>query len=117
MIKVKVLGTELEADLLNPKVAEKYERRFIQAIDDIKQAKEKYKTGAEGIEAQCNAVIEYIDDVFGRGAAKAVLGEETDLLACLDALGDLAEMYEVQVNPKIKERTSRINKAMMADEG
>lgn len=115
MLKVKVLGTELEADLLNPKVADQYERRFTKAIDDIRKAKE-YKTGAEGIAAQCNAVIEYIDDVFGAGSAKAVLGEETDLLTCLDALVDLAEMYEVQVNPSIKERTSRINKVMMADE-
>lgn len=54
---------------------------------------------------ECNAVIGFLDDIFGPGSAKKVLGEDTDLLTCLDAWEDLVELYEKQVDPILKQRT------------
>ncbi|MCI9025436.1 MAG: hypothetical protein HFG92_13560 [Dorea sp.] len=102
-IKVKILGAELEAPLLNHKVAKRYEDGTKKVIEIANKAME-CGVGSEGIEMECNAVIDFIDDIFGPGSAKKVLGEETDLLTCLDAWDDLARLYDEQVHPVLKER-------------
>ena len=112
ILKVKILDVELEAALLNPKVAESYDRGFRTCVDRIQNAGAATENGVEGIKEQCNAVIDYIDEVFGVGASRKVLGEETDLLSCLDALEDMATLYETQVNPLIKEKTEKIKEAL-----
>lgn len=108
MVKVRILNTELEAALLNPKIAKQYE----DGIDAIAKKAEESKlcdTGYKSIEAQCNAVIDFIDDIFGAGSAKEVVGEETDLLTCLEAYRDIAKIYDEQVIPYIKEFQSKLD--------
>lgn len=100
MVKVTILGTNLEAALLNPKVMKKFEDGVKEVVRKANDAKDN-PVGSEGVEAQCNAVIDFIDDIFGKGSARKVLGEETDLLTCLDAFAELSKMYENQVNPTI----------------
>lgn len=101
-IKVKILGVELEAPLLNHDVARRYEEGSKKVMETADKAME-CGIGSDGIEMECNAVIGLIDDVFGSGSAEKVLGKETDLLTCLDAWGDLAGLYEEQVNPVLEE--------------
>ena len=110
-IKVKILGAELEADLLNPEVARKFEDGYHKAIDRIKNAND-ISNGPDGLKEQCNAVIGYIDDIFGVGSAKKVFGDSTNLLICLSALEELTSLYTDQVNPHIRESVSRIMKKM-----
>lgn len=112
MIKVKILGTELEADLLNPAVTKAYETGFDKVIEEVK-ASSDCETGSKGIERQCNAVIEYIDNVFGDGSAKKVFGSSVNVLICFDALEEMVEMYENQVNQLIEEKVKRINEKLM----
>lgn len=107
LITVKVLGVELEADLLNPKVARKYEDEMKKVVKTSAKAKE-CEDGVIGIEMECNAVIGFMDNIFGPGSARKVLGEETDLLTCLDAWEEVTNLYEDQVNPIIKKRTQRV---------
>ena len=102
-IKVKVLGVELEAPLLNHEVARRYEEGSKKVMETADKALE-CGIGSEGIKMECDAVIGLIDDVFGPGSAEKVLGKDTDLLTCLDAWGDLAGLYEEQVNPILEER-------------
>lgn len=111
MLEVEILGVKLSADLLNPDVAEKYERGYELAIERMRSAG-KLESGAEGIKEQCQAVIDYIDSVFGDEAAKQVLGEETDLLTCFDALGDMIHLYENYVNPTLKEKMQVLTKGV-----
>lgn len=37
-----------------------------------------------------------------------MLGEETDLLTCLDAWEELTDVYEKQVNPILEERNEKV---------
>lgn len=106
LITVEILGVKLEADLLNPKVARKYDDEM-KKVAEIANKATKCADGAEGIEMECNAVIGFIDNIFGSGSARKVLGEESDLLTCLDAWEDLTGLYENQVNPLITERTQK----------
>lgn len=103
-VTVEVLGVKLSAALLNHKVARKYDDGLKKVIEAANKAAE-CTSGADGIEMECNAVIGFLDDIFGPGSAKKVLGEETDLLTCLDAWEDLVELYEKQVDPILKQRT------------
>lgn len=112
-IKVKILDTNLEAPLMSPKLIRKFEEGKRKVVDKANAAK-NIPDGALAIEEQCNAVIEFIDDIFGKGSARVVLGEETDLLTCLDAFGELMSMYEIQVNPIVQKYT---HNAMLRIEG
>ena len=104
MIKVKILGVELEADLLNPDVRERYEKCIEKVVEQSEKAKECVKT-SEAIRMQCNAVIESLEEMFGEGTAKRVLGEKTNLLVCLDAFEGLCDIYDKYVDPLVNERT------------
>ena len=106
LVTVEILGVKLEAPLLNHKVARKYDdgiARVVKIADETKHC----NSGSEAIEKQCNAVVDFIEDIFGKGSALKVLGEETDLLTCLDAWEELTDVYEKQVNPILEERNKR----------
>ena len=116
MLKVRILDTTLEAALLNPKTA----RRFDDGLKDVVAAANdsmKCTDGADAIEMQCNAVIKFVDDVFGPGSAQKVFGEETDLLTCLEAWEDLTNLYETQVNPIVREYEKRIGNRLQEKQG
>lgn len=102
IVKVKILETELEAALLNPSVARRFDEGVKIVVDKAKEAS-RNAIGADAIEMQCDAVIEFVDSIFGAGSAKKVFGNETDLLTCLEAFKELTELYEKQVNPVIKQ--------------
>lgn len=105
MIKVKILGAELEADLLNPDTCRIYEENGIKVA---KQSEEslKCKRTSDAIRMQCNAVMECLDATFGNGSAKKVLGGSTDLLRCLDAYADYCDIIEKYVEPLLKEKVA-----------
>ncbi|MCI8797733.1 MAG: hypothetical protein HFG89_12945 [Dorea sp.] len=106
-ITVEILGVKLEAALLNYKVAKKYDdgiKKVVRIADESRAC----GSGPEAIEKQCNAVIGFIDDIFGHDSAKRVLGEETDLLTCQDAWEELTDVYEKQVNPILEERNEKV---------
>lgn len=111
MIKIKLMGHELEADLLNPDVAKTYEDEFYKCVKRIYAAGDCEK-GSDGIREQCNAVIEYIDAVFGTGTSSLILGENANLLTCLDVLEELGSLYDGQVLPLVKKKTRSLEKAL-----
>ncbi len=115
MIKVRILNAELEAALLNPAIA----RRYDEGVAGIAEKADEAKLCAscyEAIEIQCNAVIDFIDDIFGIGSAKKVVGEETDLLTCLEAYKDIVNAYEKQVLPYLHKFQAEIGMKASGDE-
>ena len=102
-MKAYICGVEVEADFLNPDVAEKYEA-CVESVGTGIQKAGKSKKMSEGIRMQCDLVIHCLDDMFGEGSAKKILGESTDLLACLDAFEDFCSVYEKYVNPVLSEK-------------
>lgn len=117
VLKVKILEAELEAPLLNPKTAAAYDDGMRACIERIQSAQERTENSVEALKEQCNAVIDYIDEVFGVGASRKVLGEETDLLTCLDAFEDMATLYDKQVTPLVSAKTAELNKMLLTDGG
>ena len=101
-IAVTILNQKLSADLLNPKVVKKYQAE----IDKVTERAND--TDEEVIVNQCEAVIEMIDNIFGKGSAKKVLGEETDLLTCLQAYWELTTMYKNQVVPYMNKEIAKM---------
>ena len=114
-IKVKILGVELEAPLLNHEVARRYEDGTRKVLETAEKTLE-CRIGSDGIEMECNAVIDFIDDIFGPGSAEKVLGRETDLLTCLDAWGDLAGLYDEQVTPVLEEHNRLVREKIRKSE-
>lgn len=107
MITVKLNGKEVQADLLNPKVTKKVEDGFQEVMRKFEEARD-ISPGSEGIRYQCQAVIDYLSDIFGADAPPLVFGESADLLTCLDVLYEIQTMYDSQVNVLVKERTKAI---------
>lgn len=112
MLKVKILNTELEAALLNPKIAEIYGNGIRTCVERIQKAEEVTKNSVDALKEQCNAVIDYIDEVFGVGASRKIFGDETDLLTCLDAFEDMVNLYETQVNPLIETKIEKMKEVL-----
>ena len=105
-IAVTILGKELKADLLNPKVVKKYQTEIDKVTERANDTDEK--TNEEVIINQCEAVIEMIDNIFGKGSAKKVLGEETDLLTCLQAYWEMTTMYKNQIVPYMNKEIAKM---------
>lgn len=81
MIEVVLQGQTLKANLLNPEVSKRYEDGFDKVVKTFDEAA-KCERGSDGIRMQCQAVIDYVTDIFGEEQAKKVFGESTDLLEC-----------------------------------
>lgn len=107
-IKVKILDATLEAALLNPKVIRKYDEGVKQRIPEIAVKALECESGADAIEMQCRAVMDFVDEIFGEGSSRKVFDDETDLLTCLDAWEELTELYDTQVNPLAREYMERV---------
>ena len=107
MEKIMILETELQGDFTNPTFARKYEDTLIGIAKEAKEA-ETAERGSDGILIQCNAVKHAFDALFGKGASEKVLGKDPNLMICLDALVDLANVYENQITPLIEEKKKKI---------
>ena len=73
MIKVKIRNAELEAALLNPETAKRYDDGVAAIAEKADEAK-LCGSCCEAIKIQCNAVINFIDDIFGEGSAEEAVG-------------------------------------------
>lgn len=109
MITVELQGQKVQADLLNPEVTKRFEDGFERAVKKIAESSSCEK-GSEGIMAQCEAVVEYVTEIFGESQAKLVFGSETDLLSCMDVLEEMQSLYTDQVAPLIRQKTDAIVK-------
>lgn len=107
MIKVKILGTELEADFLNPDVCQIYEENGAKVAEQCEESLKRGKT-SDMIRAQCSAVIECLDGTFGEGSARKVLGSSTDLLECLEAYADYCDIMDKYVFPVLNEKAMEV---------
>lgn len=103
MIEVMLQGQTLKANLLNPEVVKRYEDGFDKTIKAFDEA-EKRERGSDGIRMQCQAVIDYVTDIFGEEQAKKVFGESTDLLECMDILEEMYDLYDKYITPKVTEK-------------
>ena len=67
-IAVTILNQKLSADLLNPKVVKKYQTEIDKVTEKANDTERK--TDEEVIVNQCEAVIEMIDNIFGKAVPR-----------------------------------------------
>lgn len=109
MITVKLQGVEVQAALLSPKVMEKVEKGFTKTVLEIESiARTHDGMESEQVQKQCQAIIDYVTDIFGADAARKVFGAEADYLTCLDVLEEMQRMYPEQVALVIRAKNARI---------
>ena len=114
LLTVKIQGQELTADLLNPEIVKKFEDGYDAVLECFRET-EGITPGSEGIRKQCQAVIDYVTDIFGETGARKVFGAETDLLTWLDVMEEMQNVYPEQVTPVIREKAEKWIK--IAEEG
>lgn len=106
MEKVTILDKTLEADFTNPDFMASYEDALAELGASARNLNLQGRA-SEGARNLCNSVIQTFDSLFGSGTARQVLGKETNLLVCLDAVADLAGIYDDQITPIIEEKAKK----------
>lgn len=86
MSMLKICGQELELDLFDADVMDRFEN----ALEDVQKKAEEYKknqnmSGADGIRAMCGVVNVFFDDVFGKGTAEKLFKGKNNLMVSIDA--------------------------------
>lgn len=101
---VKINGVELELDIFDMNVAEKYEKAIAKVQEEA--AKSKGLKLSSSIRKQCTAVFECFDAIFGEGTHQKIFGERVNLIDCLKAFESLIQ----GANDQVKEVESINNK-------
>lgn len=90
MALVKILETEFELNMFDADIAQRVHTAVEQAQETMDCiAKGRDKAHHEIIRESCQCVFECMNRIFGEGADKAIFGAKTDLLQCVDAMGQL----------------------------
>lgn len=87
-------GIELELNLLDADTAEQFEsavHNYIAATAAIKD--QHIERVPDQIRAQCHAIFDFTDAVFGENTHHKIFGEKCDLVQCID-------VYEAILNEK-----------------
>ncbi|GAA0767150.1 hypothetical protein GCM10008908_05870 [Clostridium subterminale] len=94
---MNINGIELELDIFDADVAEKYDKA-IKKVMNIEEDTKDMSIG-EGIRTQCRAIFNVFDELFGEGTYKRIFGDKVNLLECLKAF----EALITGINEKDKE--------------
>lgn len=98
-----------DIDVADALVMERYEHAHDNVAKAMNDLQPEGKRQSELIRAQCTAVFNFFDEVFGDGTAKKVFGETVNLTTCINAYEDvikavnafgskLSSMYKGKVN-------------------
>ena len=102
---LKINDVELELDLMDADMAEKYEKAYRKMQRDVASIPKNLSL-ADNIRKQCNLVFYFFDEVFGQGTSKKIFGNKTNLRECIKAVETLID----HVNKDVEEANKIINK-------
>lgn len=74
-----------DLDVADALEMERFETANDNVLNKMKQLDTNGKRRSELIRAQCTAVFEFFEEVFGDGTAKKVFGESVNLTTCINA--------------------------------
>ena len=119
-MKVDVLGVELELDIYDVDVFEKFEQE-VTAVKDKANDAHAYKgmTNAQKLRRHCAIVKEFFDTVFGPGTSEKVFGEKNNIKDCTDAYLTVIETMSAassQYTAAIDEKREAIESRYTPDE-
>ena len=101
-------GVEFDIDFTDADFIEKYECKYKEVEEQIKELDSKKDTlsPAEGIRQECKIIKEFLDYVLGEGTSEKIFGNKDSLNLCLQAFEDIID----NVDKQHKEMQERINK-------
>lgn len=102
---LKINDVELELDLMDADMAEKYEKVYRKMQKDVANIPKNLSL-AENIRKQCKLIFNFFDEVFGEGTSKKIFGNKTNLRECIKAVETLID----HVNKDTEEASKIINK-------
>lgn len=91
MSVIIINGNELELNLLDADILEKYEKLNSEIVQKINE-KSQYEniSTADGMRKQCRYVDEFFDKLFGDGTAEKIFGGGNDLKIRLEAFSQVS---------------------------
>ncbi|MFR7821048.1 DUF6673 family protein [Candidatus Pseudoruminococcus sp.] len=90
-----IMGHEVQdLDFLDADVLEKVETASKKVFDECKNAAKKAKTESEAVRNQCNAIAEFINELFGEGAAEKLIKNGSNLFTCINVFGEVIKAIE-----------------------
>lgn len=107
MSKVVINGVELELDMLDADVVERYEKSFNALQDQIQLSNYEGLSQAEGMRRMCRSVEEYFDSLFGAGTAEKVFGKANNHLGAHLAAFSQTNEFAESVTPEMEAITNR----------
>lgn len=101
---MKINNVEIELDVYDVEVAEKYEKLLNDVSEKMNNI--KGKTTAAVMREQCETIFYFFNELFGPETDKKVFGNKTNLLVCLEAFESLI----IQVNEQSEKMKSIYSK-------
>ena len=93
MSKITINNVELELNLLDADILEKYENQMSEIQETIHDPKNYENVShAEGMRFQCRCIEGVFDNIFGAGTAAKIFPQNNDLGARLEAFAMLGGM-------------------------
>lgn len=89
-----IMGHEVQdLDFLDANVLEKVENASEKVFNECTGAK-KAKKESEGVRIQCNAIAEFIDELFGKGTAEMLIENGANLSTCINVFGEVMKAID-----------------------
>ena len=98
---LKINNVELELDLFDADVAEKYENAVKNLQEKEKKNSVEGKTLSQIIRSQCTLIFDFFNDVWGEGTDKKVFGNKTNYKVCEKAFKDVVQ-YTANFQKELK---------------
>ena len=102
---LKINDVELELDLIDADMAEKYEKAYRKMQRDVANIPKNLSL-ADSIRKQCQLIFTFFDEAFREGTSKKIFGNKTNLRECIKAVETLID----HVNKDVEESNKIINK-------
>lgn len=83
---MKIFDAEFEIDFFDADILERYETAVENYQKNYAEVTRRQMSAAETVRSLCDVVFDFMDEVFGDGAAKQIFGDECNLRKALMAM-------------------------------
>lgn len=85
-----IMGHEVkDLDFLDADILEKLENASQRVFDACNEASKKNEKESEGVRIQCNAIAEFINELFGEGTAEVLIENGSNLFSCITVFSEV----------------------------
>ena len=105
---MKLGNIEVDFSFSNTTNLRKLENAYNKLILETEAKKTQAKNFIEEIDIACNIVRNFLNEVFGKGMDKKILGEENDFEKATDILEDIMKQYQEEQN-RLSEKYAKYN--------